>query len=333
IYTFPASAGAVIDFSVTTDDNSAATVILTDDRMQPIASTDSSTLLGITVPDTGNYLIFIAPANGPAVPTSVEYILAFNATGNDFAVEVETESTAEATAEATDETTPTEVPTELIAYGDTVTGTIDDVVNGLDYMFTGNEGDIIRIQMTSTSGSLDPLVELLDENELLIDTNDDIVQGVNRNSSLQVTLPSDGQYIIRATHFVPTDGTPATTGDFMLSLTYIDPTAAGVSPVALPIAPGETVVNSITDDQYLLFYTFEGKSGDSVTIEVNTQSGDLDAVLYLYAYTSSGDPIEIARNDDDQRGNTFDPLIENQVLPRTGSYLIAVGRFPDSTTT
>ncbi len=338
VYTFPASAGAVIDFSVTTDDNSAATVILTDDRMQPIASTDSSTLLGISVPETGNYLIFIAPARGPAVPTSVGYILAFNATGNEFAVEVEPESTAEATAEATDEAieeevTPTDVPPELITYGDTVTGTIDDVVNSLDYLFTGNEGDIVRIQMTTTSGNLDPLVELLDENELLIDTNDDIVQGVNRNSSLQVTLPADGQYIIRATHFVPTDGTPATTGDFTLSLTYIDPTAAGVSPVALPIAAGETVVNSITDDQYLLFYTFNGKSGDSVTIEVNTQSGDLDAVLYLYAYTSSGDPIEIARNDDDPRGNTFDPLIENQVLPRTGAYLIAVGRFPDSTTT
>ncbi|MCL4877368.1 MAG: pre-peptidase C-terminal domain-containing protein [Anaerolineae bacterium] len=336
VYTFPASAGTVIDFSVTTDDNSATTVILTNDRMQPIASTDSGTLLGVSVPSTGNYLIFIAPARGPAVPTNVGYILAFNATGNEFAVEEE--ATAEATAEATEEAiveeaTPTQIPLELMTYGDTVTGTLDEEVTSLRYLFTGNEGDIVRIQMSAASGNLDTLIELLDENERLIDTNDDIVQGVNRNSSLQVALPSDGQYIIRATRFEPTDGTPPTTGDFTLSLTYVDPAAAGVSPVALPISPGETVVNTITDEQYLLFYTFNGKSGDTVTIEVNTQSGDLDAVLYLYAYTSSGDPIEIARNDDDPRGNTFDPLIQNQVLPRTGSYLIAVGRFPDSTST
>ncbi len=338
VYTFPASAGAVIDFSVTTDDNSATTVILTDDRLQPIASTDSGTLLGTAVPETGNYLIFIVPARGPAIPTDVGFILAFNATGNEFAVEVpeatsEAESTAEAIEEVSSEPTPTQLPIELLTYGDTVTGTIDTELNERRYVFTGNEGDIVRIQMSSTTGDLDPLLELLNEEEIILEANDDIVQGVNRNSQIQTTLPEDGQYIIRATHYIPTDGTPATIGDYALTLTYIDPATAGVSPVAVPIANGETIVNTISDEQYLLFYTFEGQSGDRVTIEVNTQSGDLDAVLYLYGYTSSGSPIEIARNDDDPRGNTFDPRIADQPLPRTGSYLIAVGRFPDSTST
>lgn len=331
VYTFPASAGAVIDFSVTTDDNSATTVILTDDRLQPIASTDSGTLLGVAVPETGNYLILIAPARGPALPTEISYILAFNATGNEFVVEV-----PEATAEATDEFVeeePTQLPIELLTYGDTVAGTIDNETSEQRYAFTGNEGDLVRIQMSSANGSLDTVVELLNQDERVLESNDDIVQGINRNSSIQTILPDDGQYIIRATRFEPSDGSEPTTGDYSLSLTYIDPETAGVSPVAVPIAPGETIVNTISDDQYLLFYTFNGQSGDLVTIEVNTQSGDLDAVLYLYGYTSSGDPIEIARNDDDPRGNTFDPLIENQPLPRTGSYLIAVGRFPDSTST
>jgi hypothetical protein len=55
--------------------------------------------------------------------------------------------------------------------------------------------------------------------------------------------------------------------------------------------------------------------------------------LYLYTYTSSGQPVEIRRNDDSPRGGTYDPLLENIALPRAGDYLIAVGRFPDSTST
>jgi hypothetical protein len=185
--------------------------------------------------------------------------------------------------------------------------------------------------MNALGGSaLDTLVELLDGQERLIENNDDIDPGVNRNSFLQVTLPSDGQYIVRATHFVPEDGSAPTVGEFELVLENVSPEAVGVSPLVTPIRPGETVQGSITDEQYLIFYAFEGSTGDLVTVEVQQTSGDLDAVLYLYGYSSAGDPIEITRNDDSPRGNTFDPMIVDQPLPRSGTYLVAVGRYPDA---
>lgn len=322
VYTFATTeANATIDFSVAMDDNSATTVIITDERLQPIASTDTGTLLEVAAPEPGNYLIFIAPANGPIQPVDIGFVLAFNSTDEgiptDFA-EVDE-----------DDDTSSEPTTTLIAYDQTLTGTIDDGATSQNYVFTGLGGDIIRISMRAASGStLDTLVQLLDESGTVIAENDDILPGENRNSLLELSLPDDGQYTIVATRYEPIDGTTASTGAYELQLSLVPPEQIGINAIPINIAAGETLSNFINDDQRLLFYTFTANSGDLVTIEVNQLSGDLDAVLYLYAYTSAGEPIEIARNDDSPLGNTFDPLIEAFPMPRAGTYLVAVGRFP-----
>lgn len=320
VYTFGiTNEGSLVDLTVNTDNTRPTTVIIADDRLQPIAVTDTGTLLGVPMPSSGNYLIFVAPAGGPAQSLTENYILAFNATGESGIVE------------ATDE--PESEPAIPITYNETVTGTIIPEDTGQRYIFSGLANDIIRISMTSTGGGLDPLVRVLDADENVIGENDDIVAGQNRDSLLQLTLPEDGEYTILATHFIPTDGTPASSGTYELTLSYVDPAAAGINPTVQPIQPGVTVTNTVSADQYLMFYSFNGNSGDVVTIEMDTLSGDLDGVMYLYTYTSAGEPIEIARNDDSPLGGTFDPLIQNFTLPRTGTYLIAVGRFPEGTST
>jgi hypothetical protein len=328
VYAFGVTDAALVDFSVSTDSTIASTIILADGLLQPIAVTDGGTLLGVQLPASGNYVFIVAPASGPAQGITEDYILAFNATGADVILAQEPNGDATDTPEA-----PEAPPIVPISYSETVEGVIDDDTPQREYVFTGLAGDVIRINMRGAASGLDTLVQLLDEDGNVVGENDDMVAGENRDSLLQVALPENGEYTIIATRFSPGDGAPASAGEFELTLAFVDPETVGISPVVEPIEAGETVSNAVSDDQYLMFYTFNGNSGDVVDITVNTLSGDLDAVLYVYAYTSSGEPVEIRRNDESPRGGTFDPLIEDLVLPRTGPYLIAVGRFPQSTST
>lgn len=321
---------SLIDFSVNTDGNLATTIILADENLQPITVTDSGTLLGVSVPQAGNYVFIVAPADGPSAVLTEAYVLAFNAEGESPLANA-TEESPDSTEEAPD---GDEIETLQITYGQRVTGQITEDINEIDYRFSGVAGDTVRIRMNAIDPlGLDPLVRLLDADGTIQAENDDIVAGENRDSLMQVTLTEDGEYTIAATHFIPEDGSSASVGGYELILELVPPEAVGVSAVILPIASGQTVNNTINDNQNLLFYSFSANSGDVVTIKVDTLSGDLDGVLYLYAYTSSGQPVEIRRNDDSPRGGTYDPLLENISLPRAGDYLIAVGRFPDSNST
>lgn len=325
--------GSPIDLSAVAADESPLTLILTTDRLQALASTDDGLLSAVSIDNPGDYLLFVAPASGTATPAALTYTLSLLAPAESAAATAPTtEEAPDATLEASPDAAPDateEVAAVLpLSYGERVTGTISNDANNQDYRFTGAADDIVRIRMNALGAALDPLVELRDANGNLIEANDDIEAGVQRNALLQVTLPRDGDYIVRATHFIPSDGTPATEGDYELILERVDPAAVGISPLVLPIQPGQAVEGEINAEQSLLFYSFNATTGDLTTIEVSTLSGNLDAVLYLYGYTSAGDPIELTSNDDSPRGNTFDPLIENYAIPRSGTYLIAVGRFP-----
>jgi hypothetical protein len=89
---------------------------------------------------------------------------------------------------------------------------------------------------------------------------------------------------------------------------------------------GQTEVGEITDERYLVFYVFDGISGDVVTIEVDNLTGNLDSVLHLYQSVGS-QWIEIANNDDSPTGGTYEALLKSVILPQTGKYLIAVNRY------
>jgi hypothetical protein len=79
----------------------------------------------------------------------------------------------------------------------------------------------------------------------------------------------------------------------------------------------QQTVDTFTDDSW----TFTGRSGDQVTIEVNATDGDLDPQLVLY------DPArkQIAENDDLSNSNHNSRL--TITLPRTGTYTIIVSAF------
>src|SRR5690606_28382897 len=71
--------------------------------------------------------------------------------------------------------------------------TIDSPITGLivnedfydAYTFTGVANDLITVEMTATSGSLDTLLLLLDSAGNVVDFSDDIVAGEETNSRMQ----------------------------------------------------------------------------------------------------------------------------------------------------
>lgn len=131
----------------------------------------------------------------------------------------------------------------VIAYGDTVTGTIDNVAFDVAYCFAGRAGDVITVEMTATSGNLDTLVGVVDPEtfDVFVD-DDDIELNVNTNSRLTYELPETRTYAIIATRYDQNTGT--STGNFALTLTAeslaqpeVSPDAPTLEPDVTPAAP------------------------------------------------------------------------------------------------
>ncbi|PJF45148.1 MAG: hypothetical protein CUN55_00435 [Phototrophicales bacterium] len=312
VFTFSVAEGALIDFAVTTEDGTISTVIVTDSELNFVTASDNGVILAVTAPRSDDYLAFVAPQAGPIANVETTYSVTLSA------------DIIRSNAEAGER-----IP---ITYGSTVRGTIDDEQPAIRYVFQGRAGDIVEISMTARSVAqpLDTLLILQDESGTTIAENDDINPGIVRDSFISIELPNDGEYTIVATRYSGTTA-PITSGEFTLTLSVQDPIFSSVDRTADPIRYGETIRANINDDTKLYFFYFEGMQGDNISIEVQTLSGNLDAVMYLYAITSTGDFLLLTSNDDSPRGGTFDPYIE-YTLPRTGGYVIAVTRFesPDS---
>ena len=88
-------------------------------------------VVDVTLPATGTYLVLASDAGGNQTATYGLSLQRLNNPGN---------------------ATP-------IAFGETVSGNIDSIVELDAYVFNGNLGDEVQITMTRTSGSLDPQIQ------------------------------------------------------------------------------------------------------------------------------------------------------------------------------
>ncbi len=307
LYRFNAAAGALVDISATTDPGLDSVLILADKDLNEVLSSGTGALTGITLPQTGEYLVLLAPRFGP-ISQPGGYILALT-------------QTAGGTGE-----TGISGP-QVIVYGDTVEGMIDEQTISQVYTFDGAANDRVRITMKAASGStLDCYLELQDANGTVLEANDDINPGVVRDSQITVELPAAGTYTLIASRYVGTDAEP-TTGAYSLSLELLTgPATDGASTEITPINYGQTEIGEINDQQYIVFYAFEGTAGDVVTIEVDNMSGNLDSVLHLYSAVGN-QWTEIANNDDSPTGGTYEASLSDITLPQTGKYLIAINRY------
>ena len=219
----------------------------------------------------------------------------------------------------------------VIVYGQTISGTIDDNQPEFFYTFEGNEGDVVTIELTATSGDLDTVLGLFSPNDELLDSNDDIdLFGDNFNSALEnVRLPETGTYVIVATRFEGADG--FTRGDFNLTLSVEtggtpDDTDTTDTPLVTTdsdsLTYGDTASSSLDSTTFAESYTFDGHEGDVITVEMTAASGNLDTLIVLL----SPDGEELIANDDIDFSTTNSQIVEF-TLPETGTYTILATRY------
>jgi len=121
-----------------------------------------------------------------------------------------------------------DIPTDVlrIAYGDTVTGTVDDVTPEIRYAFWGTEGETITVSMLRTNGNLDPLLRLLGTSGTTIVTDDDGGNGNNAQIT-EYTLANSGIHTIVATRYL---GEGINSGAYALTITGQAPPEAEATP-------------------------------------------------------------------------------------------------------
>ncbi|MBI5958934.1 MAG: PPC domain-containing protein [Chloroflexi bacterium] len=105
-----------------------------------------------------------------------------------------------------------------IAYGATMTGQLDNQTVSEEYVFIGQQGDVVRIAMQRVSSDLDSLVTLYDSDRKQITFDDD--GGGSQDAVINdFTLPRDGMYILVASRFDREQG--QTSGAYILTLTLV----------------------------------------------------------------------------------------------------------------
>lgn len=327
LYTFEGRAGDVVNIQMNaTSGNLDAYLILIDANGREIAVNDDD-------PQGTSFDAFIRdfpiPANATYTIAATRFNRLAGASSGSFELRL---TSPTATTQTTPVPTTTTTTGTILTYGDSVEGAIRGGASRIEYTFQATGGDVIGIQMSRTSGNLDTLVLLLDASGRELARNDDDEQGATLDSYLRnFTIPATGTYTIVATRYQEAQG--ASEGGFRLRLegvttsTTTTQTQTGPSmsfDVDGTLALGGEVSGSITEDNPLRLYSFEGTSGQVVTITMESASDELDPFLILL------DPVgrEIARNDDiNTSGGNYDSSIDNLRLGSSGTYTIVATRY------
>ncbi|MEM8696376.1 MAG: caspase family protein [Pseudomonadota bacterium] len=193
------------------------------------------------------------------------------------------------------------------------------------YVFTGTRGQRVDLR---ASGDFDTMLALAGPDNFSVRNDDDTTAGEpTLNSRLLATLPADGRYTISVTSYGR-----GTTGDYALATGINRSDIADTETVtanAAPLAFGRTLTSELgkEDDtlnsgEYLERYSFTGRRGQPVTIDLS--SDDFDTYLILRA--PSGEQQDI-----DDTGESLNSRFE-RVLEEDGVYtIIATSYAPGAT--
>jgi hypothetical protein len=234
--------------------------------------------------------------------------------------------------------TPTSVPslgdaTGVIDYGETIAGELTEDAQTGTFTFVGSEGDVVNIALDSAE--FDPKVELFGPDGTPLAADDD--SGPDLNALIRdFVLPTDGEYTIVVDGFRGASGDRTLLGQFALSLNAgaatVQPqpttapdqpaTAAPTQPPVAPsgsIASGQPISGEFTESAQNAAYTFDGRAGDTVTIDL--RSDEIDPLVRLI-----GPDGQVLAEDDDSGGGV-QARIADFALPADGTYTIEVDAF------
>ena len=205
-----------------------------------------------------------------------------------------------------------------LRYGDSVIGTISEADSEVYYTFQAAQGDIVNISMVRSSGTLDPVLQVVDGDRFEIARNDDQIGADTRNSRVDaLIIGRSGTYIIIATRY------GESSGSFVLTIEEAAHSGAGSTRQAsLPIHYGETLNSTLSHGQFERFYAFDADEGDLITIDMERGgSGDLDTFVTLADFNFT------TIIDDDDSGGDQDARIADFRVPADGRYHIIASRF------
>ena len=181
------------------------------------------------------------------------------------------------------------------------------------YSFEGKAGQQITIEMKSQE--IDPYLILLGPNQREIAQDDD--GAGSKNARITVRLPADGTYTLLANSYQARQS-GAYTLELKASATT-SPSRAILQEEGALVAGGPVLPS---DNSLYREYTFEGRSGQSVAISI--ESREFDPYVALFAPNGR----LVAENDDasDSTKNAFLSV----TLPATGRYRVIVNAYDAS---
>ncbi len=190
---------------------------------------------------------------------------------------------------------------QVLSYNEDLTGTITSLGEVHTYTFSGTEGDVILIRMRGYSQGVDGCIELFDPagTSIAADCDDGGIVVIK-----EFTLPSTGTYTLKAE-----DANSNDTGDYGLSLSVLnDPT------FAVGINDGDDLFETLLHHAHVNEYSFKGKAGDDILIQMRSEVNNLESEVRLYA--PDGTRLK--------KGVTSVGLttIKNVTLPEDGTYII-----------
>ena len=174
-----------------------------------------------------------------------------------------------------------------------LSGEISPIGNSKVYAFSGIASEVIAVTVARLAGAGDPCVRIVDP-EGGFGNYTCIVAGGQTAVTLDVRLTRSGTHTLQVS-----DGGFNQTFAYAVMLERLSPR----SPTATPIGSGQTLDGDISPIGYTRIYSFQGATGDSVTITVARRSGlgdpcvrliDPEGVVGTYTCIVSGGQSTIA---------------------------------------
>src|SRR5690606_35214412 len=154
-----------------------------------------------------------------------------------------------------------------IAYNQTIEAALDQNIAREEYTFDGAPGDIVTITMRSAE--FDTFITLYGPDGAQLRFNDNAIPPTD-SALYAYELPASGRYTIVATsrEAAESGGSNRSSGAYSLTLSVARPAQEG------EIAAGETIVGELSLVAQRAQYSFEGRGGDVVTIDLRSEALD-----------------------------------------------------------
>lgn len=202
--------------------------------------------------------------------------------------------------------------------GGVFTGEITDRNPRAVYYFDGQRGEVILFRLLALSGTLDPVLTIFDSAGMILLRRDDDSGSANIEESF--VIDHNDRYFVSVERFGGQLG--STTGSFELTLDR----SGVICQSGSALRYGDSCLNTITNLQPQVYYTFEAQAGDIINIQMERNSSSLDPYLQVLQVVDNAAYV-VADNDDVPGSGTKNALIEGLLIKDTGTYIIVATRY------